>query len=134
MHHGQYPFAAVGEIPYSCVWTARGTIELVPPGQGSTVTADEVWGVRWRKAERLTSGRRDAYKLSIDGVEGAGFALSWQEDPEGLRPGYGEGPGEGWSGATGNHKTDIWYSSIGSATSRSSRTSRTRGLPGCPGA
>jgi hypothetical protein len=113
MHHGGYPFADVGEIPYSCVWTARGTVEYLPAGQGSDLAGQDVWGVRWRKAERLTSGRRDAYKLAIDGVEDAGFALSWQEDPEGLRPGYGEGPGVGWSGATGNHKTDIWYSSIG---------------------
>lgn len=39
--------------------------------------------------------------------------VAWQEDPEGLRPGYGEGPGVGWSGATVNHKADIWYSYIG---------------------
>ena len=26
MHHGDYPFREVGEIPFSCVWTARGTI------------------------------------------------------------------------------------------------------------
>ena len=112
MHHGTYPFAHIGEIPFSCVWTARGTVEYLPPGQGSDVAGD-VWGVRWRKAERLTSGRRDAYKLAIDGVEGAGFVVAWQEDPEGLRPGYGEGPGVGWSGATVNHKADIWYTSIG---------------------
>ncbi len=112
MHHGEFPFAHVGEIPFSCVWTARGTLEMVEPGQGSDLTTP-VWGVRWRKAERLTSGKRDAYYLAIDGVEGAGFVLAWQEDPEGLRPGYGEGPGVGWSGATVNHKTDIWYSHIG---------------------
>lgn len=111
MHHGTYPFAHIGEIPFSCVWTARGTVEHMPPGDGSDVEGD-VWSVRWRKAERLTSGRRDAYKLAIDGVEGAGFAVAWQEDPEGLRPGYGEGPGVGWSGATVNHKTDLWYTSI----------------------
>jgi hypothetical protein len=112
MHHGTYPFAHIGEIPFSCVWTARGTVEYLPAGDGSDATTD-VWGVRWRKPERLTSGRRDAYKLTIDGVEGAGFVIAWQEDPEGLRPGYGEGPGVGWSGATVNHKADIWYSYIG---------------------
>jgi hypothetical protein len=111
MHHGEYPFAHIGVIPFSCVWTARGTVEYKSTGQGSDI--ETAWGVRWRKAERLTSGRRDAFKLALDGVEGAGFALTWQEDPEGLRPGYGEGPGEGWSGATVNHKADIWYSHIG---------------------
>jgi hypothetical protein len=109
MHHGQYPFASVGEIPFSCVWTARGTVEQVINPQ----TGLPQWGVRWRKAERLTSGKRDAFYLAIDGVEDAGFVLAWQEDPEGLRPGYGEGPGIGWSGSTVNHKTDIWYSRIG---------------------
>lgn len=109
MHHGQYPFAHVGEVPFSCVWTARGTVEQVTSPQ----TGLPQWGVRWRKAERLTSGRRDAFKLTLDGVEGAGFVVAWQEDPEGLRPGYGEGPGVGWSGATVNHKADIWYSFIG---------------------
>jgi hypothetical protein len=109
MHHGTYPFAEVGEIPFSCVWTARGTVQQVVNPQTGALQ----WGVQWRKAERLTSGKRDAYYLAIDGVEGAGFVLAWQEDPEGLRPGYGEGPGIGWSGATVNHKTDIWYSRIG---------------------
>ena len=45
-------------------------------------------------------------------LKGAGCALTWQEDPEGLRPGKGLGPGEGWSGAIANAKTDIWYSYI----------------------
>ncbi len=49
---------------------------------------------------------------AIDGAENAGFGIVWQEDPTGLRPGYGEGPGEGWSGATAHHKTDLWYSYI----------------------
>jgi hypothetical protein len=38
--------------------------------------------------------------------------MTWQEDPEGLRPGDGLGPGEGWSGAVVNAKTDLWYSFI----------------------
>jgi hypothetical protein len=42
----------------------------------------------------------------------AGYAIMWQEDPDGLRPGDGAGPGHGWSGATTNHKTDVWYSYI----------------------
>lgn len=109
MHHGEFPFAEVGEIPFSCVWTARGTVQQVTNPQTGALQ----WGVLWRKAERLTSGKRDAYYLALDGVEGAGFVLAWQEDPEGLRPGYGEGPGIGWSGATVNHKTDIWYTHIG---------------------
>lgn len=109
LHHGEYPYAEIGEIPFSCVWTARGTLQQVTNPQTGLLQ----WGVLWRKAERITSGKRDAYYLAIDGVEGAGFVLAWQEDPEGLRPGYGEGPGIGWSGATVNHKTDIWYTHIG---------------------
>ncbi len=108
-HHGEYPYAHIGEVPFSCVWTARGTVEKVTNPQ----TDVNQWGIKWRKPERLTSGKRDAYYLGIDGAEGAGFAVTWQEDPKGLRPGYGEGPGTGWSGATVNHKTDIWYSHIG---------------------
>lgn len=97
-------FPEVGEIPYGCVWTARGSLEL----DEETGTYD----VLWRKAERLTSGKRDANRVEIAADEGAGFVIVWQEDPEGLRPGQGLGPGEGWSGAIVNSKTDIWYSHI----------------------
>jgi hypothetical protein len=41
--------------------------------------------------------------------------LTWQEDPEGLRPGLGLGPGEGWSGAVAWQQTDVWYSHISQA-------------------
>ncbi|MCB9134971.1 MAG: hypothetical protein H6636_06070 [Anaerolineales bacterium] len=58
----------------------------------------------FRKAGCQPSGNR--------GVAGAGFVMFWQEDPEGLRPGQGLGPGEGWSGAIVNQKTDIWYSYV----------------------
>ncbi len=48
--------------------------------------------------------------MNADGA--AGFMMTWQEDPEGLRPGQGLGPGEGWSGAVVNQQTDLWYSFI----------------------
>ena len=95
-------FPEVGEIPFGCVWTARGTLML----DAETSTFDIVW----TKAERLTSGMRDPNRLEVDAIEGAGFVVTWQEDPEGLRPGQGLGPGEGWSGAIVNAKTDVWYS------------------------
>lgn len=86
------------EIPYSVVWTCRGFIE-------------EDGTINWMKPERLTSGRRDAEQVAVASSP-AGYAVIWQEDPDGLRPGDGAGPGHGWSGATTNHKTDIWYSYI----------------------
>jgi hypothetical protein len=94
-----YPdYPEMGEVPYSCVWAARGTV-------------DEGGNIHWMKPERLTSGRRDANQL-FSGASDTGFAIVWQEDPKGLRPGEGEGPGEGWSGARSSNKTDIWYSYI----------------------
>ncbi|MDH3429528.1 MAG: choice-of-anchor O protein [Gammaproteobacteria bacterium] len=92
-------FPEMGEIPYSCVWTARAVIE--PNGN-----------IQWFKPERLTSGRRDAYQLFAGAGTDVAFAIVWQEDPKGLRPGEGEGPGDGWSGARSSNKTDIWYSYI----------------------
>ena len=70
------------------------------------------YDIVWRQPERLTSGRRDPNRLEISGAQGAGFSISWQEDPAGLRPGQGLGPGEGWSGAIANAKTDVWYTYI----------------------
>lgn len=93
-------FPEVGELPFYCLWIARGTVD--------PATAE----ISWRKPERLTSGRRDVYQISINGANNVGFGIVWQEDPEGVRPGEAAGPGHGWSGATTNHKTDIWYSSI----------------------
>ncbi|OHB34112.1 MAG: hypothetical protein A2X84_05830 [Desulfuromonadaceae bacterium GWC2_58_13] len=103
-------FPEVGEVPYSCVWVARGVV-----ANNANVTAglgDYVGDIVWFKPERLTSGRRDALQLFLGGGDGAGIGLVWQEDPAGLRPGKFAGPGHGWSGATTNHKTDIWYSYI----------------------
>jgi hypothetical protein len=101
-------FPEVGEIPYSCVWSARG--QLLPVELDDTGTMG--YDILWTKAERLTSGRRDANRLEMAGDSAAGFMMTWQEDPEGLRPGQGLGPGEGWSGAVVNQQTDLWYSFI----------------------
>ncbi len=106
-------FPEVGEVPYSCVWTARGTIVTQGMINSSPFWAQyEVGNIVWYKPERLTSGRRDANQVFMGGSDGAGFAIAWQEDPDGLRPGSAAGPGPGWGGATTNHKTDIWYSYI----------------------
>jgi hypothetical protein len=88
----------LGEVPYSCVWTSRATVD---PATGA---------IKIFKAERLTSGRRDANQIFVGAADGAGFAVTWQEDPDGLRPGEGAGPGHGFSDATTSKKTDIWYS------------------------
>jgi hypothetical protein len=83
--------------PFSCVWAARGIV-------------DEKYGtIVWSKPERLTSGRRDALQL-VASAHNKAWALAWQEDPRGMRVGEASGPGDGMSGATVNHKTDIWYS------------------------
>jgi hypothetical protein len=107
----------IGEIPYSCIWTARG--KLIPGDDPKTIAAtdgtlagSEATHIVWTAPERLTSGVRDANLPAVDCAKGAGCVLTWQEDPEGLRPGKGLGPGEGWSGAIANAKTDIWYSYI----------------------
>jgi hypothetical protein len=59
--------------------------------------------------------------MNADGA--AGFMMVWQEDPEGLRPGQGLGPGEGWSGAVVNQQTDLWYSYISVADFETVQTS-----------
>jgi hypothetical protein len=104
------PNQLVGEVPYNCLWTARGVLN-----QGDDPRTEDVVEssyMRWFKAERLTSGVRDVNRIETVCVAGAGCAITWQEDPEGLRGGQGEGPGEGWSGAVANSQTDVWYSYI----------------------
>ncbi|MEJ2308296.1 MAG: choice-of-anchor O protein [Gammaproteobacteria bacterium] len=100
---GEYD--GVGEVPFNCLWSARGILRENPDEPGTSELV-------WFQAERLTSGRRDVNRIETSCVAGAGCAVSWQEDPEGLRPGEGEGAGTGWAGATTNSQTDIWYSFI----------------------
>ncbi|RDH88589.1 MAG: hypothetical protein DIZ78_01260 [endosymbiont of Escarpia spicata] len=98
----------VFQVPFSCIWTARGTFN--PDFDPATADVGESW-ITWHEPMQLTSGRRDANKVSFTSAD-IGIAISWQEDRQGLRSGGGEGPGDGWSGATSNHGSDIWYSRI----------------------
>jgi hypothetical protein len=100
-------YPTIGEVPYNCLWVARGVLVI---GDDPRTAEQEASHVVWYEAERLTSGVRDVNRVEIAMVKGAGVAVIWQEDPDGLRPGDGEGPGEGWSGAVANSQTDTWYS------------------------
>ena len=98
-------YPTVGILPFAAVWVSRGV--MMPPaaeGEPSTFV--------WFKPERLSSAKRDANRPEVACVKGAGCVITWQEDPLGIRPGEGEGPGEGWSGAIAHHETDTWYSFI----------------------
>jgi len=103
-------FPTIGEVPFNCLWTARGVV--VDGDDPRTADATEATHVIWYKPERLTSGRRDVNRIEVGMVAGAGATILWQEDPAGLASGQGEGPGEGWSGAISSHQTDVWYSFI----------------------
>jgi hypothetical protein len=101
------PFSAL-DVPHSALWVCRGVIATktdVNAGVG-----DFVGDIVWFKPERLTSGRRDVNQIFVGAAGSAGFAMVWQEDPNGVKPGKAIGPGPGWGGATTSHKTDIWYS------------------------
>ena len=102
-------YPEIGEVPYSCVWTARGKLLA---GDDPATTETEATYVMLDQ-----TGTPDFWAAGCQPAGGrlrmgAGCILTWQEDPEGLRPGQGLGPGEGWSGAIANSQTDIWYSYI----------------------
>lgn len=86
------------EVAYGCVYVTR--------------TRDG--GVTWEAPERLTTGLRDPKQI-VARLTGAGVAIAWQEDPQGLQPGEAEGPGEGASGALVSKGTDIWYTALPTA-------------------
>jgi len=85
------------EVPYHCLYAARVTVSS---GNIKVIAVD-----------RLTDGARDVKNQSARGT-GAGFALAWQEDPEGLQLGEARGEGHGASGAKVTQGTDIWYAWI----------------------
>lgn len=101
-------YPTIGELPFNCLWTVRGS--LLDGDDPRTEEVAEASHIVWYKPERLTSGRRDVNRIEVAMVAGAGVTILWQEDPDGLASGQGEGPGEGWSGAIAGHQTDVWYS------------------------
>ncbi len=90
------------EIPFSCVYKSH--IDFAHPETGWTTT-------------QISTGVRDAKQDVNKGVSSAdkkgNWVITWQEDPQGLQIGGGDGPGEGASGASVSHGTDIWYSFTG---------------------
>jgi hypothetical protein len=86
------------EVPYGCVYVSRST-------DGATT---------WSAPEPLSTGYRDPKQI-VARATGAGVALVWQEDPQGLQPGEGEGQGEGASGSRVSNGTDIWYTALTTA-------------------
>lgn len=85
------------EVPMNCVYVAHSS--------GNNVGNAANW-----KVDRLTDGSRDAKQDVSRGLSSGAWAVTWQEDPLGLQPGEGEGPGEGGSGAKVSPGTDVWYS------------------------
>jgi hypothetical protein len=88
-------------LPFSCAWVATSV------DNGST----------WGPARQLSTGERDAKQDASAGTYDSTMklltaAITWQEDPQGLQLGEGDGPGDGASGATVNGGTDVWYSSV----------------------
>ena len=90
-------------IPFSCVWTSYSTDK----------------GASWSAPIQLNTGVRDAIMDSSRGNintdpasashKKGQIGISWQEDPQGLQLGEGDGPGDGASGAKTGGGTDIWY-------------------------
>lgn len=98
-----YPELANIEVPFSCSYVARL--------QWNATLAQVVQIDR----QRLSDGSRDAKQDANTGNVN-GFVMTWQEDPEGLKLGEAEGPGDGASGATVSHHTNIWYSFLPAAS------------------
>lgn len=85
------------EVPFSCTYARYASVN-----GGGAIS----WGT---DAVQLSDGSRDA-KQDVSKINKAGKSvITWQEDPQGLRIGSADGPGDGASGATANHGTDIWF-------------------------
>ncbi|MDF1702319.1 MAG: choice-of-anchor O protein [Planctomycetota bacterium] len=116
-----YPESGNIEVPYRAIYIARSSDA----------------GVTWN-VQRMGDGSRDA-KQSVCRGTSAGWAYTWQEDPEGLQPGDAEGPGDGGSGAKVSKETDIWMTSqttadFGAATALPAPVRVTDNLGGNTGA
>ncbi|WP_338049795.1 choice-of-anchor O protein [Psychromonas antarctica] len=98
------------QVPFSCTYIAYTK-------NPSAVDAEfKPTGGTWKR-EQLSFGERDAKQNTpratsySDGTKVA-WNVVWQEDPEGLKTGTADGPGDGASGANVNKGTDIWYTYI----------------------
>jgi hypothetical protein len=92
---GDFDEDGTPDRPFHCVWVATTT--------DPTLAA---WNV-----QQITNGTRDAINEVLGGnATGTAFAMAWQEDPNGLRPGEAEGRGDGGSGSVVSGGTNIWYS------------------------
>jgi len=85
------------EVPFSCTYARAATVS----GAGAITWASE--------PIQLSDGSRDAKQDSSKINSMGKSVIAWQEDPQGLQIGGGDGPGHGASGATANHGTDVWY-------------------------
>lgn len=71
-------------------------------------------GASWSAPVQLSTGLRDAIQDASSGsfnstTKKGQVVISWQEDPQGLKLGEADGPGDGASGANVNGGTDVWY-------------------------
>ena len=94
-------------IPFSCIY-ASYTNNVA--GVINSETGEHIAPI-WNTIQ-MTDGIRDAksdfnkgLKYDTKGL----WAISWQEDPHGLQIGGADGPGDGASGASVTHGTDVWY-------------------------
>ncbi|MEA1989496.1 MAG: choice-of-anchor O protein, partial [Pseudomonadota bacterium] len=108
------------EVPFSCTYARYATVN-----GGGVIT----WGVGSETAGiQLSDGSRDA-KQDVSKVNSFGKSvITWQEDPQGLMIGGGDGPGHGASGATANHGTDIWFTTTTQANNATDTAGKTTGL------
>lgn len=99
-----YSYRNNREVAMNCVYAAHASAKNVALSTGWTI-------------DQLTDGSRDAKQDVSRGLKSGAWAITWQEDPLGLQPGEGEGPGEGGSGAKVSPGTDIWYTFTSNVTS-----------------
>jgi hypothetical protein len=92
-------------VHFSCIYASyTNNVAGAPdPETGEPITP--VWNTI-----RITDGSRDAKSDSNKGLKydtKGLWAIAWQEDPHGLQIGGADGPGDGASGASVSHGTDV---------------------------
>jgi hypothetical protein len=94
-------------VPFSCVYTSyTNNVAGITDSVSGEHTAP-IWNTI-----QITDGSRDAKSDSNKGLKfdtKGLWSIAWQEDPHGLQIGGSDGPGDGASGASVTHGTDVWY-------------------------